>query len=136
MKVWRMFGSEHSANLVMIGRFKEVSDAAKAKEVIDAIIAQVQADEGAGRMKIGGAVDRYTDGMLALLQQVEVHTIGPAEIEQFAYDVTVKVEGTDVVLTSDEIDVSAFLKALLDQRARVEVYSAHDYPETKYGRGK
>ena len=136
MKVWRMFGSEHSANLVMIGRFKEVSDAIKAKEVIDAIIEQVRADEDAGRLKIGDTADRYTDGMLDLFQRVNVHTIGPAEMEQFAYDVTVKAQGKDVILTTDEIDVSAFLKVLFDKGARVEVYSAHEYPGTGYGRGK
>ena len=33
-------------------------------------------------------------------------------------------------------DVSAFLKVLLDKGARVEVYSAHDYPDTAHGRGR
>jgi hypothetical protein len=136
MKVWQLFGSEHSANLVMIGRFKEVGDATKAKEIIDSIIEQVRADEEAGRIKIGDQTDRYSRGMLDLLGKVEVHSIGPAELEQFAYEVTLKVESNALVLTTEEIDVSAFLKVLLDKGARVEVYSAHDYPGTEHGRGK
>jgi hypothetical protein len=136
MKVWQLFGSEHSANLVMIGRFKEVGDATKAKEIIDSIIEQVRADEEAGRIKIGDQTDRYSRGMLDLLGKVEVHSIGPAELEQFAYEVTLKVESNAIVLTTEEIDVSAFLKVLLDKGARVEVYSAHDYPGTEHGRGK
>ena len=136
MKVWRMFGSEHSANLVMIGHFKEVSEATKAKGVIDAITAQVRADEAAGLLKIGEAAERFSDSMLGLFEKVGVYSIGHAEVEQFAYDVTVKIEGNDVVLTTDEIDVSGFLKVLIDEGARVEVYSAHEHPDTGHGRGQ
>jgi hypothetical protein len=120
----------------MIGRFKTVSDATKVKEIIEQLTEQVRADEQAGLLKIGELTDRYTVDMLNLLQKVKVHSIGPAELEQFAYDVRVKVENNEVVLTTDEIDVSAFLKVLLDNGARVEVYSAHDYPNTEHGRGK
>lgn len=136
MKVWYGFGSEHSMNLVMIGRFKEVDDATKAKEIIDLITEQVRADEQAGLMMIGGEADRYTDGMLNLLRNANVYSIGPAELEQFAYDVRIKVKNNEVVLTTEEIEVSAFLKVLLDKGARVEVYSAHTYPGTGYGRGE
>jgi len=135
MKVWYVFGSEHSANLVMIGRFKEVGGATKAKEIIDSLAEQVRTDEEAGLIKIGELADRYTDGMLNLLQKVNVHSIGPVELAQFAYDVSIGVENNEIVLTTDEIDVSAFLKVLLDKGARVEVYSAHDYPDSEQGRG-
>lgn len=136
MKVWYGYGSEHSMNLVMIGRFKDAGDAVKAKQVIDQITEQVNADVEAGKMRIGMPTDRFTDGMLDLLGKVNVHIIGPAELEQFAYDVTVKVEGTQVVVTTEESDVAAFLKVLVDKGARVEVYSAHDYQDTGYGRGR
>jgi hypothetical protein len=86
-------------------------------------------------MTVGEGANEYTDGMLKLLQQVQVHSIGPTELEQFAYDVSTKVENKDVVVTTEEIDVSAFLKVLLDKGARVEVYSAHNYPGTGHGRG-
>jgi hypothetical protein len=135
MKVWYGYGSEHSANLVMIGRFEDPGDAAKTKQVIDWLTQQVSTDVQAGLMQIGEQSDRYTDGMLDLLGKVSVHSVGPAELEQFAYDVTVKVEENQVVVTTEEIDVSAFLKVLIDKGARVEVYSAHDYPGTGHGRG-
>lgn len=136
MKIWYSYGSEHSMNLVMIGRFNDVGDADKAKQVIEWITAQVDADVKAGLMKVGEPPDRFTMDMLELLGKVSVHSIGPTELEQFAYDVKVKVEANQVVVTTDEIDVSAYLKVLLDKGARVEVYSAHNYPETEYGRGK
>jgi hypothetical protein len=136
MKIWFGYSSEHSSNLVMIGRFKEVGKATKAKEIIEKLIEQVRADEQAGLIKLGERADRYTDDMLDVLQKVEVHSIAPAELEQFAYDLTIKVKNNELVLTTEEIDVSAFLKILLDNGARVEVYSAHNYPNTEHGRGK
>ena len=135
MKIWFGYGSEHSANLVMIGRFKEAGDAAKAKQVIDQLTEQVSADVQAGLMEINGRTDRFTDGMLALLRQLEIYSIGPTELEQLAYDVTVKVEGDRVDVRTDELDVMAFLKVLLDEGARVEVYSAHVYPEAEQNSG-
>ncbi|MBU4533436.1 MAG: hypothetical protein KJ650_07410 [Firmicutes bacterium] len=136
MKVWYGYGSEHSANLVMIGRFIDAADAAKTEQVIEQLTEQVSDDVKAKLMEIGFLADRFTDNLLKLLGEVRVHSLGPAELEQFAYDVNVKRENNQLVITTDEIDVSAFLKVLVDKGARVEVYSAHDYPDTDYGRGK
>lgn len=134
MKVWYGYGSEHSMNLVMIGQFKDAGDAAKAMQVIERITEQVNADVQAGTMEIGQNADHFTDGMLDLLGKLNVPIIGPAEVEQFAYDVDVTLEGHQVVLTTEESDISAFLKVLVQKGARVEVYSAHDYPDTGRGR--
>jgi hypothetical protein len=120
----------------MIGHFKDVGDAKKAKDAIDLLKDQVTTDERAGLMKIGEGSDRYTDSMLDLLGKVNVHSIGPAELEQFAYDVAVELKNDQVIIETEEIDVSAFLKVLVDKGARVEVYSAHTYPGTGHGRGK
>lgn len=136
MKLWFGYSSEHSSNLVMIGRFKEEGEAIKAKEIIEKLMEQVRADEQAGFIILGERADRYTDDMLNLLQEVKVHSIAPAELEQLAYDFSIKIKNNELVLTTDEIDVSAFLKILLDNGARVEVYSAHNYPDTEHGRGK
>jgi hypothetical protein len=136
MKVWHVFGSEHSSNLVMIGRFKEVDDANEAKEIINLLIQQVRADEQAGLIKIGELTDRYSDGMRKLLEEIKVYSIGPAEFEQFAYDVSIRVENNELILTTDEIEVSAFLKVLIDKGARIEVYSAHHYSDSEQERRK
>jgi hypothetical protein len=135
MKVWRGYGSEHSMNLVMIGRFKDASDAIKTKGVIERLTEQVNIDVDAGHIEMSELPDRYTDDMLNLLMDVNIMIIGLNELEQFVYDVAVEVEDNQVVITTEESDVSAFLKVLLDKGARVEVYSAHDYPGTGHGRG-
>ena len=134
MKVWYGYGSEHSMKLVMIGRFKNVGEAAKTKEVVDQLTEQVRADVDANlMMEIGERTDRFTDGMLKLLQNVRLHVLAPAELEQFAYEVSVQLKDNEIVVTTDEVDVSAFLKVLLNEGAKIEVYSAHRYPDTGYG---
>lgn len=131
MKIWHSFGSEHSMNLVMIGRFKSIGDASKAKEVIDQLIENL-----GDHIEVGSYRDDYDTEVLNLLNKLKCYSIGPAELEQFLYDVSVNQEDDSIILKTEERDVSAFLKVFIDNGARVEVYSAHDYEDTPYGRGK
>ncbi|MGE4482437.1 DUF6375 family protein [Acidocella sp.] len=135
MKVWYQYGTEHSANLVMIGHFEDVTEAPRVKEIIDQLTNQVAQDQSNGTLTIGSPTDRYSTEMLDLLGRLNL-SIGPQEVEQFAYDVSVKVEGNNVVLTTEELDISAFLKVMFLKGARIEVYSAHDFPESAHGRGR
>jgi hypothetical protein len=135
MKIWYQHGSEHSANLVMIGHFKDAAEATKAKELIDALTTQVSEDQANGLLSLGSPSDRYGAPMLDLLGRLNI-SIGPQEVEQFAYEVRVEVQGTDLVLTTEELDISAFLKVMFLKGARIEVYSAHDYPDSEHGRGR
>jgi hypothetical protein len=136
MKIWYQHGSEHSANLVMIGHFEDVTEAVKAKEMLDAITKQVAEDQDKGTLILGSPSERFGKEMLDLLGRLNIGSIGPQELEQFAYEVSVRVEGSDVVLTTEELDISAFLKVLFVRGARIEVYSAHDHPDTGHGRGR
>ena len=135
MKIWYQHGSEHSANLVMIGHFENAAEATKAKEIIDTLTQQVAEDQSNGTLTVGSPSERYGKEMLDLLGRLNV-SIGPQEVEQFAYEVSVKVKGNDLVLTTEELDISAFLKVMFLKGARIEVYSAHDYPDTAHGRGR
>jgi hypothetical protein len=111
-------------NLVMIGRFNAATDAASAKEAID------QLTEQAGREDQGKReTERYSGTMLDLLVRLNVLSISPGEVEQLRYDVSVRHHDKEVRVTTDECDVSAYLKVLLDKGARIEVYSAHHYPD-------
>lgn len=136
MKIWYQHGSEHSANLVMIGHFEDTADATRAKEMIDELTKQVTADQDKGEIVLGSTSERYGNQMLDLLGRLNIMSVGPRELEQFLYDVRVEVEGSKVILTTEEIDISAFLKVMFDQGARIEVYSAHTHPDTEYGRGR
>lgn len=136
MKIWYGYGSEHSANLVMIGHFEDASKAAESKNILDLLADQVREDEKKGLIKFGGNSDHYTDRMLELLGEVKIYSINPLEVEHFAYDYNIKVEDKDLIITTEELDISALFKVLIDKGARVEIYSAHLYADTKYGRGK
>ncbi|NLX95226.1 MAG: hypothetical protein GXY83_03525 [Rhodopirellula sp.] len=136
MKIWYQYGSEHSANLVMIGHFENAAEAMKAKEIIDALTNQVREEESSGTRTLGHPSERYDNAMLALLGKLNVASISPHELEQFLYEVSVNVEGSKIILTTEEIEISAFLKVLFDQGARIEVYSAHNHPDSEYGRGR
>ena len=135
MKVWSEYGSEHSANLVMIGTFKDVSKTEEVMKIIDELKDRVREDERTGLLKIGEYPSRFTDNILDLLGKLNVGSLSPIEVEQFAYDFSIEAKKNQIILTSEEYDVSAFFKLMLDKGARVEIYSAHDYPRTGYGRG-
>jgi hypothetical protein len=134
MKIWNGYGSEHSMNLVMIGRFEKAADAVKTKQIIDQLTAQVNTDVKDGHLQVGDPTNRFTEGMLQLLTKINFHDVSPSELEQMAYDVNVELDADKVVITTNESDVSVFLKLLVDEGARVEVYSAHFHKDTGYGR--
>ena len=124
MKTWNSYGSEHSANLVMIGKFKNAASAEKAKEAID-LITDYMTSGNTDR----SSSDRYPDGLMDLLQKVGFYSLSPGELEQFTMDIRSELKDQQVVITTDEPDVSAFLKLMVDKGARVEVFSAHDHPD-------
>lgn len=131
MKIWQGYGSEHSSNLVMIGHFKSAGDAKKTKELIE------QLTEGlSDKIDVGTSPDRFSPDVMDLLRETKCYSLSPPELEQFLYDANTRLEDDKIILTTEESDVSAFLKLMVTQGAKVEIYSAHDYPDTDYGRGK
>ncbi len=133
MKIWKGYGSEHSANLVMIGHFKDAQDAELVKELLDQLTQQVMQYTNGGEMD-QLPLDRYPKELLDFLMKANLASLRPEELEQVLYDVHIDIEENDVVITTDEIDISAYLKVLIDKGAKVEVYSAHYYPDTEHGR--
>jgi UDP-N-acetylmuramyl pentapeptide synthase len=89
-----------------------------------------------GLLELGNPPQRFNERLLEILKKANIYIIGAHEFEQFAYEFNVKVDGDKVVLKTDESDVSAFLKVLVHEGAKVEVYSAHNFPDSEHGRGK
>jgi len=125
MKTWINYGSEHWANLVMIGKFKDSESAEKTKAIIDEITEFMSSSDDDHRN-----ADRYSEAALALLMKVGFHSVSPAELENFRYDIRSQVKDDQIVITTDEMEISAFLKLMVDKGARVEIFSAHDYPDS------
>ena len=131
MKIWHGYGSEHSMNLVMIGHFKSPEDAEKTQNLIEQLTAELN-----DKIDIGTSRDRFGDDVLDLLREANCYILSPSELEHFLYDTHTRVEGDKIILTTEESEVSAFFKLMITKGAKVEIYSAHDYPDAEYGRGK
>lgn len=133
MKVWNGYGSEHSMNLVMVGQFKSIESAEKAKELIDnlkdGLYDKIDVD-------VENRLTRFPDEVMELLRGLDFYDLRPSELGQFLYDNSVEIEGDKIIFKTEESDVSAFLKILVHKGAKVQVYTAHEYPDEEYGRGK
>jgi Family of unknown function (DUF6375) len=128
MKIWNGYGSEHSMNLVLIGRFKRAQDAEKVEKDIGRLSAQASKDDSYS-ISFGEPEDqRFSDDMLSLLRSLNLNTLGPADLSQLVSDHHFKREGDQITVTTDEAEVSAFVKLFIEAGAKVEVFSAHDYP--------
>lgn len=127
MKIWSGFGSEHSMNLVMIGRFQNVENAKDAKRLIDRLVKVMYEEQASGRLSVGEPNERYSEQVRAVVSEENCY-IDTRELEQFVFDVGVELKGSTIELKTDESDISAFLKVLLEKEAKVEVFSAHHYP--------
>lgn len=128
MKIWNEYGSEHSMNLVLIGRFKREQDAKKVELDISKISAQASKDDSFSIAWEALEDQKFSDEMLELLRSLKLNTLGPAEIGQLVSDHHLSLEGDKITVTTEEADVSAFIKVFIEAGAKVEVFSAHDYP--------
>lgn len=128
MKIWNGYGSEHSMNLVLIGKFKRAQDAERVEKDIDRLSAQAQKDDSHS-ISFGDPEDqRFSEDMLSLLRSLNLNTLGPSDLGQFVSDHYLRREGDLITVTTDEAEVSAFVKLFIEAGAKVEVFSAHDYP--------
>jgi hypothetical protein len=127
MKIWEGFGSEHSAKLVMIGRFESADKARLALEKIKSLcdLALREYEERERRPPKPFQERRFSGQMLELLNRISLHSLQVGELEQFIDYVNYQVENDRVVIRTDEIDVSAFFKVLINEGARVEIFSSH-----------
>jgi hypothetical protein len=65
MKVWFGYGSEHSANLVMIGEFKTAEDAQTALDLLNEATQIAREDEENGLLDAGKVATRFTPNQMA-----------------------------------------------------------------------
>lgn len=131
MKIWHGYGTEHSMNLVMIGHFKNNEDAKDTEKLIKEL-----SNELPNMIDVDTHKNKYDQEVFELLRKKNCYTLSPADLVQFLYDVSSEVEDDKIILTTEESDVSAFFKLMVNKGAKVEIYSAHDYPDSEHGRGK
>ena len=125
MKIWKSYGSEHSMNLVMIGSFKEEDDAEKVEEILRPLFEKLQSLPDSDVYE-----DRFSDDVKELLLSKNINYLSPQELTQFRYDGRFERKGKKILYTTDEVDVSATLKVMLMEGAKVKVFSRDDHQES------
>lgn len=128
MKIWNGYGSEHSMNLVLIGKFKRTQDADKVEKDIQKLSAQATKDDSHFLAFGEPEEQRFSDDMLSLMRSLKLNILGPADLAQLVSDHNLERDGDRITVTTDEAEISAFVKLFIEAGAKVEVFSAHDYP--------
>lgn len=128
MKIWNGYGSEHSMNLVLIGRFKQVRDAEKVEKDITKLAAQALEDDSHSLLFAGPEDQRFSEKMLSLMSNLKLFTLGPSDLGQLLSEHNIERKDDQITVKTDEAEVSAFVKLFVEAGAKVEIFSAHDYP--------
>ena len=129
MKIWTGYGSEHSSNLKMIGHFRDEEAAKAAELVFERLRGRVYADINDQTYDPGEERPDLSDEMGHVLRELNLYSVGPADVENFAYDHSVSRHGSDLVLTTEENNVGGFVRILVDSDARIEIFSLHTHDE-------
>lgn len=124
MKIWNGYGSEHSLNLVLIGRFKEVAAAKEFEGLVNEVVGFLSNNP---EFSVGST--EYDSETLSFLGSKNLFCLSPEQLGHLLYDYSLESEGTEIKVTSDD-DLNAFVSLLIHKGAKVEVFSAHDYPDT------
>ena len=74
--------------------------------------------------------DRYSAELHDFLSSKNVYNLTPSELIQFLYDISVDLDGSEIHIQTEEDDVSGIQKLMLHKGAKIEMFSAHDYPES------
>lgn len=127
MRIWQSYGSEHSMDLVLIGRFETVSGAEEAIERMEALKAVAQREWSEDDWRRQDEV--MPDTLASELMKLELYEMGRSDVDIYAIDYSIERKGSTVRIGTDESEVHGFLKVLLHLGARVEVFSRHDWNE-------
>ncbi len=129
MKVWFGHGSEHSAAIVMIGEFKTAEEAESVQRLIDEISGQASDDYSNDIVKHWSKNERYSDETEDRLHQRDLHFLSPSDIADFALNQpNIEKKGKELHFWTDDVEIGGFIKLMVNKGARVQVYSAHNYP--------
>ncbi len=127
MKIWKSYGSEHSMDLVLIGRFETVSRAEAAVERMEALKALAEAEWSDNDWLSHD--ERMPDAIVEELTNLGLYDMGRFDVDIYAYEHSVERKEATVRIWTEESEVQGFLKVLLRLGGRVEVFSRHHWNE-------
>jgi hypothetical protein len=114
-------------DLVLIGTFETVSGAEAAIERMEALKALAEAEWSDDNWRRQDEImpESLTDG----LRKLKLYEMGRSDVDIYAYEHSIKRDGSSVCVWTEESEVQGFLKVLLHLGARVEVFSRHHWNE-------
>jgi hypothetical protein len=127
MRIWHSYGSEHSMDLVLVGKFETVSGAEAAIEQMEALKALAQAEWSDDDWRRQD--ERMPDSLAAALRKLKLYEMGRSDVDIYYFDHSVERNGSTVRVWTEESEVQGFLKVLIHLGARVEVFSRHQWNE-------
>lgn len=129
MKVWIGYGTEHSANLVIVGTFKTAKDAAEAMEIIVGLSSLVLNGIRDGKLSEFDGLENgnFSSEQMEFFDKVKAHNFLLEDMNSFLYDFNSSLEDTKLIITTDEMMINGLINSLISKSAKVEIYSAHDY---------
>lgn len=136
MKIWSGYGSDHSANLVMIGEFKTAEDAERVCELINQISEQASLDFGKGVFGYGTQNEQLSPEAENLLRKLRLYNLSPSDVADFAlWNPSINKLGKTLRFGSNDVEIGGFVKLLVSEGAKVHVYSAdiHSDDDAKGG---
>jgi len=133
MKVWVGFGSEHSANLVIIGKFKTAAEATEANDLLKIFAKLANEAHDDGTLKLDGGNSKFPEPILEAIAEHNFAELSHDDPITLVYEFDSQVAGDRMIITTDELNIGAFMKVMIHGGAKIEVYSAHDHGG-QYGR--
>ncbi|MSR58146.1 MAG: hypothetical protein EXS05_10770 [Planctomycetaceae bacterium] len=130
MKIWRGYGSDHSSNLVMIGEFKTEEDAERVYELINMISENANSDFAKGIFEQWSKNDQLSEETENRLRELKLFSLSPPDVSDFAlWNPSMERSGKTLRFRSDDVEIGGFVKLMVAEGAKVQVYSAHSYPD-------
>ena len=127
MRIWHSYGSEHSMDLMLIGRFESVSGAEAALKRMQALKALAEAEWSDDDWRRQS--ERMPHRLAEELRKLELYEMGRHDVDAYAFDHSVDRDGSTLRVRTEESEVQGFLKLLIHLGARVEVFSRHQWNE-------
>lgn len=127
MRIWYSHGSEHSMDLVLIGKFETVSTAEAAVERMETLKALAEAEWSDDDWRRQD--ERMPDPLAEELMKLKLYDMGRSDVDIYAYEHSIKRDGSTVRVWTEESEFQGFLKVLIHLGARVEVFSRHHWNE-------
>jgi hypothetical protein len=123
MKIWNSYSGEHSAKLKIIGTFKSVEDATTAENLFHElykIAEQEKIEEN----------NFYQDPEFKIIaEKYNFYSATFQDIKDLVYfGHSFERDRNKITIFTDDLEVQGLIKILIDNSAKIELYSKHDYP--------